>query len=96
MEASVEAIALMKQNKDVAGAAIAKWFGITDPKTQQGIWAKAAVLPRKPYPSVMGIAKLMEIYDTPAMRKHKPEDFYDDSFMKQLDRSGYIDRLYSK
>jgi NitT/TauT family transport system substrate-binding protein len=94
MEATVDAIALMKQNQQVAGAAIAKWFGISDPKMQQGIWAKAAVLPRKPYPSVAGIAKLMEMYNTAEMSKHRPEDFHDDSFMKQLDSSGYIDRLY--
>ena len=36
----------------------------------------------------------MENYNTAEMRQHKPEDFYDDSFMKQLDRSGCIDRLY--
>jgi hypothetical protein len=28
------------------------------------------------------------------MRQHKPEDFYDDSFVRELDKSGYIDSLY--
>jgi hypothetical protein len=28
------------------------------------------------------------------MRKYKAEDFYDSSFMTELDRSGFIDRLY--
>jgi hypothetical protein len=36
----------------------------------------------------------MEIYNTAEMSKHRPEYFHDDSFMKQLDSSGYIDRLY--
>jgi len=36
----------------------------------------------------------MELYDSAAMRRFKPEDFYDDSFMKELDESGFIDSLY--
>lgn len=55
----------------MACVAIAKWFGISDPKMQ-------------------------EIYNTPEMAKHRPEEFYDDTFMKELDRSGYIDRLYDR
>ena len=36
----------------------------------------------------------MRIYDSPEMRKMKPEDFYDDSLMRELDKSGFIDNLY--
>jgi hypothetical protein len=28
------------------------------------------------------------------MRKYKAEDFYDASFMQELDRSGFLDQLY--
>jgi hypothetical protein len=28
------------------------------------------------------------------MRRFKAEDFYDDTFMKELDQSGFIDNLY--
>jgi hypothetical protein len=52
-------------------------------------------LPRKPYPNVEGIKKVMELYDSAGMRMHKPEDFYDDSFMKEIDQSGFIDSLYA-
>ena len=37
---------------------------------------------------------MMELYDSAAMRRFKVEDFYDDSFMKELDESGFIDSLY--
>jgi hypothetical protein len=43
---------------------------------------------------VAGIKKIMELYDSNEMRKYKPEDFYDDSFIRELDESGYIDSLY--
>ena len=34
------------------------------------------------------------LYDNAAMRRFKPEDFYDDSFMKELEQSGFIASLY--
>ena len=37
---------------------------------------------------------MMAIYDYREMRQHKPEDFYDASFIETLDKSGYIDGLY--
>ena len=90
----VEAIALMKKDKDVAFRAMAKWYNITDPQKQELIYAGAAEMPSKPYPSVAGIKKMMEVYDSNEMRKHKPEDFYDDSFVRELDESGFVDSLY--
>ena len=54
----------------------------------------AAEMPHNPNPSVEGIKKTMEIYDSLEMRQHKPQDFYDDSFVRELDESGFIDSLY--
>ena len=90
----VEAVALMKKDKDVAFRAMAKWYNITDPQKQELIYAGAVEMPSKPYPSVEGIKKMMEVYDSNEMRKHKPEDFYDDSFVRELDESGFVDSLY--
>ena len=39
---------------------------------------------------------MMEIYDYREMRIHRPYDFYDASFISELDKSGYIDGLYKK
>src|SRR5712672_719284 len=49
--------------------------------------ALAVLLPAKPYPSVEGIKTMMEIYDYREMRIHRPEDFYDASFVSELDKS---------
>jgi hypothetical protein len=73
---------------------MAKWYGITDPVRQAEVYAQAAQLPSTPYPAVEGIKKMMEVYDYREMRLHQPEDFYDASFIEQLDHSGYIDGLY--
>ena len=94
IKSTVDAIALMKKDKTVAFRAMAKWYNISDPEQQQYIFGSAEEMPRKPYPNVEGIKKAMQVYDSNEMRKFKPEDFYDDSFVKELDVSGYIDSLY--
>ncbi|MGH9787038.1 MAG: hypothetical protein ACRD88_22945, partial [Terriglobia bacterium] len=50
--------------------------------------------PASPIRRSKELKKVMEIYDYHEMRKHKPEDFYDDSFIRELDQSGYIASLY--
>jgi len=94
VKATVEAIALLKNDKPAALAAMAKWYGITELAKQEAVYAQAAQLPGKPYPAVEGIKKMMEIYDYREMRLHRAEDFYDAGFVAELDRSGYIDGLY--
>jgi len=94
VKASVEAVALMKTNRGAFNSALAKWFNIKDAVTQQRMFAEADELPQKPYPTVEGIKATMALYDSPEMRKHKAEDWYDASFIAELDKSGAIDRLY--
>jgi NitT/TauT family transport system substrate-binding protein len=90
----VEAIALMKKDKSTAYRAMGKWFNIADPEIQGIVYQVASEMPRKPYPAVDGIKKTMELYNSHEMRQHKAEDFYDDSFVRELDQSGFIDSLY--
>jgi len=94
VKSMIEAIAVMKQNKEATYRAMANYYGITDPKMQEHFYAPTYDLPRKPYPTLDGIKKTMELFDGPEMRQHKPEDFYDDSFVRELDESGFIDSLY--
>jgi NitT/TauT family transport system substrate-binding protein len=93
VKAAVEATALMKTDKKVFAAALAKWFNIRDPETQDRMFAAVREFSAKPYPSVEGIKGVMAMYDSPAMRSHKAEDFYDASFISALDKSGYLDQL---
>jgi ABC-type nitrate/sulfonate/bicarbonate transport system substrate-binding protein len=96
VKSTVDALALIRNDKEAAFAAMAKWYGIRDARAQEHIYAQAVQLPAKPYPAVEGIKTMMEIYDYHEMRMHKPEDFYDASFITELDKSGYIDGLYKK
>ncbi len=94
LKALTEAISMMKKDKTVAFRSMAKWYDFTDVEVQNVIYNGSVDMPRAPYPAVAGIKRVMELYDTGAMRRFQPEDFYDDSFMKELDESGFIDNLY--
>ena len=66
-----------------------------EPQVRDGaIYARGAWLPRKPYPCYEGYVKTMELYDSNEMRRYKPTDFYDDSLIREIDESGFIDALY--
>jgi NitT/TauT family transport system substrate-binding protein len=94
IKSTVDAIALVKTNKQVAFDALAKWYNITDREKQEEIYQDVAKLPAKPYPSVDGIKTVMSVYNYREMQIHKPEDFYDSSFVAELDQGGYINGLY--
>jgi NitT/TauT family transport system substrate-binding protein len=94
LKATLEAIALLKNNKTVVFGTINKWYAISNREQQEMLFQDMTKLPRKPYPHVPGIKKVMELYNTAGMRMFKPEDFYDDSFIKEFDQSGFIDSLY--
>lgn len=91
----VDTIALIRKDKQVAFRTMAKYYNITDPEMQQffyGAWE----FPAKPYPAVEGLRNVKVMYREiyPELDKYKVEDFVDDSFIRELDTSGYIDRLY--
>jgi len=49
------------------------------------MYDSAMEMASKPYPTVDGIKLTMELYDSNEMRQQKPEDFYDNSFVRVLD-----------
>lgn len=90
LKADIEATALMQRDRQVFNAALAKWFNITDSATQAGMFAFVNKFEKKPYPSVDGVKEIFAIYDSPEMRKHKPEEFYDSSLVAELDKTGFL------
>lgn len=92
LKADIEATALMQRDRKVFDAALAKWFNITDPDTQAGMFAYVSKFERKPYPSVDGIKQIFVMYDSPEMRRHTPGEFYDSSLVAELDKSGFLEQ----
>ncbi len=94
LQATVEGIALFHTNRDLALMVLKKWHGVTDPEYAKRIYEYGKWIPRKPYPCYAGIVKTMERYDSLEMRKYSSEDFYDNSLLRELDESGFIDKFY--
>ena len=92
----VEAVALFHERPEIAIDAMERWQRTTDHTLVKKRYARSDYVPRKPYPCSRGVRATMNLYDSAAMRKHTPEDFYDDSLMRELDQSGFIDGAYSR
>jgi len=69
-----------------------KVVNITDSGFQKIIYAARGTWSGNRYPSVEGIKDLYEKYDSLEMRKHKPEEFYDDSILREVDKNGLSSR----
>ncbi len=95
----VEGIAFLKQNKDFSQKVLAKYFRTSDAEYLEGAYAifKEDFI-SAPYPITKGLEAIYEIAAArrPEIRNHKPEEFVDPSFVAELDKSGFIRRLYAQ
>ncbi|MGE5303724.1 MAG: ABC transporter substrate-binding protein [Alphaproteobacteria bacterium] len=99
VRAYTEAIALYKNNRELAMKVTSKYTGIKDPAILTStVNFYAPKLARVPYPTIGGIRFILEqIAARDARAKNvNPESFMDVRFVKQLDDSGFIQRLYPK
>jgi NitT/TauT family transport system substrate-binding protein len=96
LQALLEGLAIFHQQPELALDVAVRWYGIPDLETAKGRYDRADYVPRKPFPCYEGIVNSMRIHDSHEMRQYEAEDFYDDSLLRELDASGFIDELYSK
>lgn len=95
LQATTEGIALFHQDRGLALDVLENWHGISDKAYAERVYEHGQWIPRKPYPCYEGIINMMKRRDSNEMRKYSPEDFYDDSLIRELEESGFIDSLYS-
>ncbi|HSK29631.1 MAG TPA: hypothetical protein VLA17_06675 [Candidatus Limnocylindria bacterium] len=98
MRSFVEGIHFYKTRKKESMAIIAKFMRTDDMEAVEATWDYFAnkIVPRKPYPTAQGIKALLELAakERPEAAKVAPERIMNVSLLKELDGSGYIDRLY--
>jgi NitT/TauT family transport system substrate-binding protein len=99
MRAHLEGIARFKQEPELAKKVIRKMLRLDDESLAQESWelfAKHRLA--APYPNIKGMKTSYEYVaqTRPEVWKYKPEDFIDASFVEELDKSGFIKRLYEK
>ena len=94
----VEAIHYMKTHRKESLVILAKYLKTDDADALDEAYESIvqALIPEKPYPTLKGIDIILRelgVKDANA-RSAKPEQFVDLTFVKELDGSGFIDRLY--
>jgi NitT/TauT family transport system substrate-binding protein len=98
MKAYVEGIHYYKTNRPESIAILAKYLKTNDSELLNEVYTDLGLTltPQKPYPTLRGIdIMLRELAGREAKAKTaRPEEFVDLTFIKELDSSGYIDRLY--
>jgi ABC-type nitrate/sulfonate/bicarbonate transport system substrate-binding protein len=99
MRAHVEGIARFKQEPEMGKKVIKKMLRLNDDVIAQESWelfARHRIA--APYPNIKGMKTSYEYVAAtrPEIYKHKPEEFIDASFVEELDKSGFIKKLYEK
>jgi NitT/TauT family transport system substrate-binding protein len=97
LKAFVEGIHLFRTDKAGALAVLAKYAKTNDAELLEAYYRDYAnVFPKVPYPTLAGIQVILDdiARTKPEARKFKAEDFVDLRFIRELENSGYIERLY--
>jgi len=99
MRAHVEGIALFKKDPELGKKVIKKMLRLDDDALAQESWelfAKHRLA--APYPNIKGLQTSYEYValTRPDVWSHKPQEFVDASFVEELDKSGFIKKLYEK
>ena len=87
------------KNKSRVTATIAKYLRLPNLDVAEEQYRSAlAVLPKKPYVDVAGMASMIEFLSEsdPSVAKIKPEQVINHTIMKKLDDSGFIDHPFGK
>lgn len=98
MSAQVEAIARAKRDKSLAMKVMGKYLRLTDPEVLSeayDIYVNKHLL-RVPLTTVDALKGVLEelAARNPKAKEMDPRKFFDDSFVRQLQTSGFIDGLY--
>lgn len=97
LRAFVEAIAYIHKNKEQSLATLQRWMRLDDREALEETYDYLLrIVPKKPYASDKGIQAVIDAIAirNPTANKWKPQDFYDMSYLKELDKSGFLDRVF--
>jgi ABC-type nitrate/sulfonate/bicarbonate transport system substrate-binding protein len=98
MKAYVEGIHYYKTQRADSLAILAKYLRTSDADVLAEVYEDVGLTltPQKPYPTMRGIEIMLRELASrdPKSKSARPEEFVDLTFIKELDSSGYIDRLY--
>jgi NitT/TauT family transport system substrate-binding protein len=96
----VDAIHFYRTRKTESISILRRFLGYTSDEEVEEAYTEAGLklVAMKPYPSLEGLQSILQTIEekNPKARNRKPEEFVNVSILEKLDKSGYIDQLYSK
>lgn len=93
----IEGNAYIHKNKEESLSVLARWMRLTDREALEETYTYLLkTLPKKPYASDKGLQAVLDAIAirTPSAKKFKPQDFTDMQFLQEIDKSGFIDRVF--
>jgi ABC-type nitrate/sulfonate/bicarbonate transport system substrate-binding protein len=96
LRAIVRGVHLFKTRKDDTIRILSKFLGTKDPDGLNESWEYAAKMPAKPYAVESAVQAVIDhlAEGQPKYAQYKPAEFIDARTLTEIDKSGYIDRLY--
>jgi len=100
LRAYVEGLHRFKTDKAFAAKVIGKYSRMTEPDALEETYQHYAVkvMPRVPYPTIKGIQMVLDeiAARTPKAKSLAPESFIDVGYLRELDQSGFVKKLYGE
>jgi nucleoid-associated protein YgaU len=98
MRAVIEGVHYAKTHRKETMEVITKYLRTDDKEVLEDTYESIVLglVPEKPYPTQKGIQIILREFGAkdPAARSARPDQFVDLTIVKELDGSGFIDRLY--
>jgi len=96
LRAIVRGVHLFKTRKEETMRILAKFLGTKDREALEESWDYAAKMPAKPYAVESAVQAVLDhlTEGQPRFAQHRPGEFIDARLLNEIDKSGYIDRLY--
>jgi NitT/TauT family transport system substrate-binding protein len=97
MKSMVEGIAFFKTQKDATLKSLDAFARLGQPELIEETYRHYhEILPRVPYPDIDGVQNVLKEIGSkdPRAKGVKPESFVDTRFLKELEASGFVQRLY--
>jgi NitT/TauT family transport system substrate-binding protein len=93
LKATVEGMAIYMNNREETLRVLAKYHGIRDRNVANSMYEDGLKMSRRMEPCVQGFKDMFTL-GYAGIEKYKPTDFYDESLMQELEKSGFIDSAY--
>ena len=96
LRAIVRGVHLFKTRKVDTMRILGKFLGTEDREALEESWDYAAKMPARPYAVESAVQAVLDhlTESQPRFAQHRPAEFIDARLLTEIDKSGYVDRLY--